>query len=79
MRAARVGQAHGPGDFVVGLAGSIIARAPDDTELAGAFEQNELGVSAGHDERNRRIHQLMYELVGIDMSRDMVDTNQRQV
>ena len=73
-RAAGVAEAEQPRDLVEGLAGGVVAGAAEAAVAAVGLHQQQLGVAAGDDERERGQRRLLLgqQPVGADVALDVV-------
>ncbi len=77
-RAARIAKAEQLRDFVIGLAGRVIARPADQLVHAGLRHEIQAGVSAGDDEHGRRkLDRAVLQKNRLDVPGQVVDRNDR--
>ena len=77
IHAAGIGEADGPCHLVKTLAGSVVPGASDDMEMGVVLYINDMGVTARHHQTQERRFQVgVGDVVGGDVSPEMVHRNQ---
>ena len=77
LRPAGVTKPNLPGHFVKGFSGRIILGPPQDLIFPVIPDQDQMGVAAGYDQAHKRRLQIRRrDIVGADMSFDMMDADQ---
>ena len=74
LRSARISESDRAGHLVKGLSGRVVHGASDDLKLAVILYDHQVGMSAGHDQADKRRLQIrMLDKVRGNMSLDVMD------
>ena len=78
-RTAGIPHSHHPGHFIKGLANRIILRRSQNFKRPFVFHPDQFRMSAGNHQRDQRETQFVHKAVGIDMTDDVMNRDQRFV
>ena len=76
-RTARIPGSHHSGNLVIRLADRVVLRCAENLKRPLVFHPNQLGMTAGHHQRNHREPQFVDKAVGVNMSDDVMQRDQR--
>ena len=80
LRAAGIAEPQHAGHLVVGLAHRVVAGGAQDAEFVVAGHFHQMGMTAGHHERQeRRFEVRMFDQIGQNVALDMVHADERLV